>query len=39
MFRLLYLKRQFCSVAKQIRYRFEHGSFMTPHPEKAYKGG
>ena len=38
MFRLLSVTRHFCK-ANKLRYRFQHGSFMVPHPEKAHKGG
>jgi protein phosphatase PTC7 len=39
MFRLLSLRKQFCSAVQKLKYRFEHGSSMIPHPEKEYKGG
>jgi protein phosphatase PTC7 len=39
MFRLLSLTNQFCKPAGQLRYKFEYAFHMSPHPEKAYKGG
>lgn len=39
MFRILSLSHQFCKAAGQTRYKFEHSFHMSPHPEKAYKGG
>jgi protein phosphatase PTC7 len=39
MFRLLSLSHQFCKAAGQTLYKFEHAFHMSPHPEKAYKGG
>lgn len=38
--RMLNLSKIFAfSVEKKFKYKFLHGSFMIPHPEKAYKGG
>lgn len=40
MNRVLSLARAFCTAPpKRFNYRFEHGSAILPHPEKAYKGG
>ena len=39
MLRLLALRRAFCTTAPKFKYRFEYASHMTPHPEKAAKGG
>lgn len=39
MLRFLSLSKQFCTAVKKYGYRFDYGSFILPHPEKAYKGG
>ncbi len=41
MLRLIRLNRAFCSakITPNYKYKFNYGSSLLPHPEKAHKGG